>query len=137
MKLKTIVAGTLTALGIAALAYHDMTYTAVASSAGENTHGIRIPPILGAIALVGGMALQLTDRVPSSPRSSRTLSRAPGSFLPVSFSMLRGRRGPPTPARPSPSPTGSGATTVASRGNSSLGMRQGNPHFDPRAGATR
>lgn len=70
MKLKTIVAVLLVAFGIAAFSYQGVTYATqrrdtspepVPGSA-EQEHTIPLPPILGAISLIAGMALLLVDR---------------------------------------------------------------------------
>lgn len=65
MKPKIIIAVILIALGIAALAYQGITYTTrekvvdlgPIQMTAEKTKTIPLPPILGAIALVGGIAL--------------------------------------------------------------------------------
>jgi len=65
MKPKTIIAIILIALGIAALAYQGITYTTrekvvdigPIQMTAEKTKTIPLPPILGAIALVGGIVL--------------------------------------------------------------------------------
>ena len=70
MNVKVVVAILLIALGIVALAYQGITYTSVGKSfdfgpmhmTTEDTHHIPLPPILGAIALVGGIVLLVVDR---------------------------------------------------------------------------
>lgn len=70
MKPKLIVAILLIALGIVALAYQGLNYTTQSKGvdigplhvAREHEHHIPLPPVLGAIALVGGIALLLLDR---------------------------------------------------------------------------
>ena len=65
MKPKIIIAVILIALGIAALAYQGITYTTrekvvdlgPIQMTAEKTKTIPLPPILGAIALVGGIVL--------------------------------------------------------------------------------
>jgi len=68
MKSKTIIAIILIALGIAALAYQGITYTTrekvvdlgPIQVTAEKTKTIPLPPIAGAIALVGGIVLLVT-----------------------------------------------------------------------------
>ena len=70
MKPKMIVAIVLIALGVVAFAYQGITYTTQGKDVNigpfhmttEHEHHIPLPPILGAIALVGGIALLLVDR---------------------------------------------------------------------------
>jgi hypothetical protein len=70
MKPKMIVAILLIALGIFAFAYQGITYTTQGKGvnigslhmAAEHEHFVPLPPILGAIALIGGIALLLVDR---------------------------------------------------------------------------
>ena len=70
MRLKTVVACILIALGIIALAYQGITYTSTGRAfdlgpmhvTTEETHHVPLPPILGAIALVGGIVLLVVDR---------------------------------------------------------------------------
>jgi hypothetical protein len=65
MRTKTIVAGILIALAIVAFAYQGITYTTREKAVDlgplqvttQKTHNIPLPPIVGAIALVGGIAL--------------------------------------------------------------------------------
>lgn len=65
MRPKTIIAIILIALGIAALAYQGITYTTrekvvdigPIQMTAEKTKTIPLPPVLGAIALVGGIVL--------------------------------------------------------------------------------
>jgi hypothetical protein len=65
-----VVAIVLIALGIVALAYQGITYTSMGKAfdlgpihvATEETHHIPLPPILGAIALIGGIVLLVVDR---------------------------------------------------------------------------
>ena len=68
MKPKTIIAIILIALGIAAFAYQGITYTTrekvvdigPIQVTAEKTKTIPLPPIAGAIALVGGIVLLVT-----------------------------------------------------------------------------
>jgi membrane-bound ClpP family serine protease len=70
MRLKTVIAGILIVLGIVALAYQGITYTSMGRVidlgpmhvTSEETHHIPLPPILGVIALVGGIVLLVVDR---------------------------------------------------------------------------
>jgi hypothetical protein len=70
MKPKMIIAVILIALGVVAFAYQGITYTTQGRGVDigpvhmttEQTHHIPLPPILGAIALIGGIALLLVDR---------------------------------------------------------------------------
>jgi len=70
MKPITVVGIVLVALGIVALAYQGITYTTreKAFDVGalhvttEQTRRIPLPPVLGVIALVGGVALLVVDR---------------------------------------------------------------------------
>lgn len=65
MRPKTIIAIILIALGIGALAYQGITYTTrekvvdlgPIQMTAEKTKTIPLPPILGAVALVGGIVL--------------------------------------------------------------------------------
>jgi len=67
---KRIVAILLIALGVVAFAYQGITYTSMGEGvnigpmhiATERTHHIPLPPILGAIALVGGILLLVVER---------------------------------------------------------------------------
>jgi hypothetical protein len=65
-RVRAIVAGALTALGIATFVYQDLTQPAAAETVrGERppaTGGIRVPAVFGAVALLGGIALQLSQR---------------------------------------------------------------------------
>ena len=70
MKPKTILAVILIALGVVAFAYqginyttrgHDMSIGSMHMST-ERTHHIPLSPIVGAIALIGGLALLLIDK---------------------------------------------------------------------------
>ena len=75
MRPKTIVAGILIALGIVAFAYQGITYTTRGKTIDvgpvhvttEKTHNIPLPPIVGAAALIGGIALLLVDGKRLSP----------------------------------------------------------------------
>ena len=68
MKPKMIIAIILIALGIAAFAYQGITYTTrekvvdlgPIQMTAEKTKTIPLPPILGAIALIGGIVLLVT-----------------------------------------------------------------------------
>lgn len=70
MNLKIAVAILLIALGIVALAYQGITYTSMGKGfdfgpvhvATEKTNHIPLPPILGAISLVGGIVLLVFER---------------------------------------------------------------------------
>ena len=70
MKPKMIVAILLIGLGIVAFAYQGITYTTQSKGVDigslhmstEKTHHVPLPPILGALALVGGIALLVMDR---------------------------------------------------------------------------
>jgi hypothetical protein len=69
MRPKLMVAVILIALGIVAFAYQGISYTTREKTIDmgpmqvtmEKTHNIPLPPIVGAIALVGGLALLLMD----------------------------------------------------------------------------
>ena len=70
MKPKMILAVILIALGVVAFAYQGITYTTRGKGVDigpvhvstEKKHHIPLPPVFGAIALVGGVALLLFDR---------------------------------------------------------------------------
>ena len=70
MKPKTIIAIILIVLGIAAFAYQGITYTTrekvvdigSVHVTSEKTNTIPLPPIVGAIALVGGIVLLVVGR---------------------------------------------------------------------------
>ena len=70
MNVKLVVAILLIALGIVALAYQGITYTSMGKAfdlgpmhvTTERTHRIPLPPILGAIALIGGIVLLVVER---------------------------------------------------------------------------
>ena len=70
MKPKMIIAVILIALGIVAFAYQGISYTTRGRDVNigpihmstEKKHNIPLPPVLGAIALIGGIALLLVDR---------------------------------------------------------------------------
>ena len=70
MNPKTILATILIVLGIVAFVYQGIDYTTRSKGVNigslhmstEKTHHIPLPPIIGAIALVGGIALLLIDR---------------------------------------------------------------------------
>jgi len=70
MKPKMILAAILIALGVVAFVYQGITYTSRGRDVNigplhmstEKKHYIPLPPILGAIALIGGIALVLVDR---------------------------------------------------------------------------
>jgi uncharacterized membrane protein HdeD (DUF308 family) len=67
---KTILGITLVILGLVALAYQGLTYTTQKKvidigpiqATKEEHHTIPLPPILGAIALIGGIVVIVTDR---------------------------------------------------------------------------
>ncbi len=68
MKPQLVIGIILVALGIVALAYQGITYKTQEKAidlgplqvTAEKTHTIPLPPVLGAIALVGGIALLAT-----------------------------------------------------------------------------
>jgi len=70
MNPKTIVAILLIALGIVAFAYQGINYTTPGKDVNigpfhmttEHEHHVPLPPILGAIALIGGIALLVVDK---------------------------------------------------------------------------
>ena len=70
MRPKMIVAILLIVLGVVAFAYQGITYTTQSKGVNigslhmttEHEHHIPLPPVLGAIALVGGIALLLLDK---------------------------------------------------------------------------
>jgi len=70
MNIKIVVAILLVALGVMAFAYQGITYTSPGKSfdlgpmhvSTEQTHHIPLPPILGGIALIGGILLLITER---------------------------------------------------------------------------
>ncbi len=70
MKPKLIVAIVLIVLGLVAFAYQGITYTTRGKDVNigpfhmstEHEHHVPLPPILGAIALIGGIALLLVDK---------------------------------------------------------------------------
>ncbi len=70
MRTKTVVAIILIAIGIVSFAYQGITYQTKekvvdigpVEVTSEKTKKIPIPPIVGAIALVGGIVLLITDR---------------------------------------------------------------------------
>ena len=70
MRPKMLVAVILIVLGIVAFAYQGITYTTRGRDVNigpihmstEQKHHIPLPPVLGAIALIGGIALLLVDR---------------------------------------------------------------------------
>lgn len=69
MKTNTVLAVILIVLGIVALAYQGITYKTTEKAidlgpiqvTAEKTHTIPLPPILGGIALVGGILLLITS----------------------------------------------------------------------------
>lgn len=75
MRPKTMVAILLLAVGVVALAYQGISYTTREKTLDlgplqvttEKTNRIPLPPIVGAVALVGGLVLLVVD----SKRSSR------------------------------------------------------------------
>ena len=70
MKPKVLAAILLIALGVVAFAYQGITYTTQSKGVDfgnvhvstDQTHHIPLPPILGAIALIGGIALLLVNK---------------------------------------------------------------------------
>jgi len=70
MNPKTLIATILIGLGIVAFVYQGIDYTTRGKDVNigplhmqtEKSHHIPLPPILGAIALVGGFALLLVDK---------------------------------------------------------------------------
>jgi hypothetical protein len=70
MNPKTILAGILIVLGIVAFVYQGIDYTTRGRDVNigplhmqtEHEHHIPLPPIFGAIALIGGIALLLVDK---------------------------------------------------------------------------
>jgi hypothetical protein len=70
MKPKLVIAIVLIALGIVAFAYQGINYTTRGKDVNigpfhmttEHEHHIPLPPILGAIALIGGIGILLVDR---------------------------------------------------------------------------
>lgn len=70
MNIKVVVAIVLIALGIVALAYQGFTYTSMGKGfdlgpvhvTTEKTHHIPLPPVLGAIALIGGIVVLVLER---------------------------------------------------------------------------
>jgi len=67
---RTILGVTLVVLGLFALAYQGLTYTTKKKvvdigpiqATKEEHHTISLPPILGALALVGGIVVVISDR---------------------------------------------------------------------------
>lgn len=70
MKSQTLLAVVLIVLGIVAFAYQGITYTTREKAVdlgpiqvtAEKSHTLPLPPIVGAIALIGGIALLVTSR---------------------------------------------------------------------------
>jgi len=70
MKPPIIIATLLIAIGIIALAYQGITYTTTEKAidlgpiqvTAEKTHTIPLPPILGALALAGGILMLVASR---------------------------------------------------------------------------
>lgn len=79
MNTKMLVAIALIALGVVALAYQGFTYTTRSEGMNigklhmstQETHRVPLPPILGGIALVGGIVLLVTDKMRSG-RGAKT-----------------------------------------------------------------
>jgi len=67
---KTIVAIVLIVLGIGAFAYQGITYTTRGRGMDLTSH-VPLPPIFGAIALIGGIALLLADGRDLKPTATR------------------------------------------------------------------
>jgi hypothetical protein len=80
MNPKLVVAVLLIALGVVALAYQGITYTSMSEGfdvgpmhmATEKTHHIPLPPILGGLALVGGIVLLVLSRKGSGGAPARS-----------------------------------------------------------------
>ena len=78
MKPITIVGVLLIVLGVVAFAYQGITYTSMGKAVDlgpmhvmtEETHHIPLPPILGAIALVGGIVLLVVERKRVGPAAA-------------------------------------------------------------------
>jgi drug/metabolite transporter (DMT)-like permease len=71
MKPKLIIAVILIVLGVVAFVYQGITYTMQSEVVNiEQTHRIPLPPIFGAVALIGGIALLLLDE--RAPRPTTT-----------------------------------------------------------------
>lgn len=70
MSSKTVIALILVVLGIIALAYQGFTYTTQKKvidvgpiqATRQEHHSVPLPPIVGAIALVGGIIMLISDR---------------------------------------------------------------------------
>jgi len=70
MNTKVLVAIALIVLGVVAFAYQGFTYTTRGHDMNigalhmttEQTHHVPLPPILGGIALIGGIALLMSDK---------------------------------------------------------------------------
>ena len=70
MKTPSILGILLIVIGVAALAYHSFTYTTTEKAidlgpiqvTAEKQHSIPLPPIIGGIAIVGGVLLLLQGR---------------------------------------------------------------------------
>lgn len=70
MSSRTIIALILVVLGIVALAYQGFTYTTrkkvidmgPIQATKQEQHSVPLPPIVGAIALVGGIIVLISDR---------------------------------------------------------------------------
>jgi hypothetical protein len=70
MKQRSIIGIILIAAGVIALGYQGFTYTTREKTVdlgplqitSEKTHTLPIPPIVGALALIGGIVLLVTDR---------------------------------------------------------------------------
>ncbi len=70
MKPRTLIGIVLIAIGIVAFAYHGITYKSrekivdigSVQVTAEKTKTFPLPPIVGAVALVGGIVLLVTDR---------------------------------------------------------------------------
>jgi hypothetical protein len=79
MKPKTILAGILIALGIVAFVYQGIDYTTRGRDVSfgpfhmqtEHEHHIPLPPIIGAIALISGIAILLVDKRSLAGAASR------------------------------------------------------------------
>jgi hypothetical protein len=83
LKIKTLIAIVLIAVGIAGFAYQGIKFMTIArtstdqpaSTAPKEPHRMPLPPVLGVVALIAGIALLLMDDGGSHPRRSLTADR--------------------------------------------------------------